>query len=148
MQNFEWGFVKSVTGNGVVFEGFSFVGENFGVQVLRPCPNNILRPTFVGWKRFNQLTPIPGDNIGSERHLSTVEVVHSQIRSAESRSTNQLMPPVGSWLNIPSVMGDRFSERSLYHSAIMKFMWKYKNKLRDEQREYTARKELCDLDCD
>ena len=54
MFNLEWSIVYSASQeDGVVLEGFSFIGVDTGVQVLRPCPTNILKPTFKGFKRFH-----------------------------------------------------------------------------------------------
>jgi hypothetical protein len=135
MMNLDWSIVSSVSKEGgVVLEGVSFIGRNTGVKVLRPCSKNILVPIFTDFNCFYQLIPIHRAGVGPMNHLSTVELFHANITSAESRSVKKSMPPVGDWLHIsPTVADDILINRSKYHSQIVNFMNVYIKKLRAEQ---------------
>ena len=120
MFNLEWGIVCSASEeDGVVPERFSFVGVDTGVQVLRPCFTKILEPTFKGFKKFHQLTPVHRETNGYRNHLSTVDMIHMNITAAKYRSETTYMPRVGHRLNTPlSFTEENLIERASYNNDI------------------------------
>ena len=95
MFNLEWSIVSSVSlEDGVVLEGFSFIGAQTGVQVLRPCSKKILKTTFKGFKRFHKVSPVHHAPKGHKNHISTVEMIHASISAVKSRSETTSMPKV------------------------------------------------------
>ena len=109
MFNLEWSIVCSASPeDGVVLEGFSFIGAHTGVQILRPCLKKIPKLTFKGFKRFHKLSPVHHAPKGHKNRISTVEMIHASISAAKSHSETTSMPRVGEWMNIPLPAADYF----------------------------------------